>query len=652
MRRVVVLGLISIVGSSLAFGLAVLLTLKQLEHALQEAGDAARQAFDRQLFGARQDLEATGQAIALSHDAQQVRGLLRGTLQRQDLIFELMVLDLEGRVGEHRRRVSRSTPPQDKEPGQWVGEMKRGETWYDSVEFTETPDGNTVSFVNLLVPIPGENGETTAALQAHVDLSSLWSTVTSLRVGKNGRAFITDASGRLLVYPDLSLVRDGPTLTQLQGSSMDQLADRNLLFYRSFRGERMLGRVMPLENVPWYVVAEQPAQEALAPLLGHMALLLLLVGLLAPLVAHIVRFTRRRIVAPLAELQQGVNALALGDLKARIYLQHDDELGALGRTFNQMAGQLQRTIDTLHKRVDDLKAAEEALREAHDELEQRVQDRTAALKAANDEMKGLVYIVSHDLRAPLINLKGFAGELRATLGEVRGTLGVAAEHLNPDQQEELHRSLDQEVPEALSYIDSSVVRMDGFIDALLRLSRTGHRELLPEQVDVEALIHKILESLAYQIEQARAEIRIDPLPPVVADAMALEQIFGNLLTNALTYRDPERSLRIEITSERDAEKTLYRVQDTGRGIAADSLSKVFLPFRRVGHLNAPGEGMGLAYAQALVRRHGGRIWCSSKVGEGSVFQFTIPLHLSSAPTTDLTDVARQVADSSAPAIGF
>ncbi len=100
---------------------------------------------------------------------------------------------------------------------------------------------------------------------------------------------------------------------------------------------------------------------------------------------------------------------------------------------------------------------------------------------------------------------------------------------------------------------------------------------------------------------------------------------GNLLNNAVLYLDPVRPGEIEITGERDHDETTFRVCDNGRGIAGEDMPKVFAPFRRVGKQDVPGEGMGLPYVQALVRRHGGRIWCESEgIGQGSTFCFTLP----------------------------
>jgi signal transduction histidine kinase len=267
--------------------------------------------------------------------------------------------------------------------------------------------------------------------------------------------------------------------------------------------------------------------------------------------------------------------------------------------------------------------AEEALRRARNELETRVQERTAELTAANEEIKRFAYIVSHDLRAPLINLKGFASELRAACNVLQAALPAALPHLEAPQRGDVARALDQDIPEALGFIETSVTRMDRLIRAILHLSRLGRRDLHLEPLDMRALVQGTVQTLAHQIAQRQAQVTVEPLPTVVADHIAMEQIMGNLLANAVAYLDPDRPGEVVVTGERRPDVTVLHVRDNGRGIATEDIRRVFEPFRRVGKQDVPGEGMGLAYVQMLVRRHGGEIRCHSTLGVGTMFTFTI-----------------------------
>ena len=259
--------------------------------------------------------------------------------------------------------------------------------------------------------------------------------------------------------------------------------------------------------------------------------------------------------------------------------------------------------------------------------EEQLQRYAAELEQANEEVKQFAYIVSHDLRAPLVNLKGFAAELRLGLEVIDSAMETALPHLDEKQRQDVIMALEEDVPEALGFINSSATHMDHFISALLKLSRLGRRELRLEPVDMDALVQATLESLAHQIEERQVEVTVGPLPEVVADRTSMEQIMGNLLGNAVKYLDPDCPGRIGIIAQRGPGKTTFHIRDNGRGIAEDDMDKVFAPFRRIGRQDVPGEGMGLPYVQALVRRHGGRIWCESEPGVATTFTFTISNHL-------------------------
>jgi signal transduction histidine kinase len=288
----------------------------------------------------------------------------------------------------------------------------------------------------------------------------------------------------------------------------------------------------------------------------------------------------------------------------------DLELRARVRSMLRIKKQYDKLIGAITER----KRAEEQLQHYAVELEQ-----------ANEEVKQFAYIVSHDLRGPLTNLKGFTEELGYALEVIGSAINTALPHLEEKQQQAVTTALQEDVPEALGFINSSVTCMDNFINAILKLSRLGRRELKFEPVNMEAIVQVTLETLAHQIEERQVRVTVGPLPEVVADRASMEQIMGNLLGNTVKYLDPDRSGEIEITGERDRDEMTLRVRDNGRGIAGEDMDKVFAPFRRAGRQDVPGEGMGLPYVQTLVRRHGGHTWCESELGVGTTFVFTLPV---------------------------
>jgi PAS domain S-box-containing protein len=257
------------------------------------------------------------------------------------------------------------------------------------------------------------------------------------------------------------------------------------------------------------------------------------------------------------------------------------------------------------------------------EAAERAKRYTAEIETANEEIKQFAYIVSHDLRAPLVNLRGFSAELRRALEAVLPLARQSLATLPEGDRGFTQGAMDEDIPEALGFIDASVTRMDSFINAVLKLSRIGRRELAYRPLDPRPLVEEILQTLAHQQATHDATVTVGDLPDVTADRTALEQIFGNLLANALLYLVPGRPGRIEVGGAHGKTEATFWVRDNGRGIAAEDADKVFAPFRRAGKQDVPGEGMGLAYVHTMVRQHGGRIWFESEPDVGTTFFFTI-----------------------------
>jgi len=246
------------------------------------------------------------------------------------------------------------------------------------------------------------------------------------------------------------------------------------------------------------------------------------------------------------------------------------------------------------------------------------------LRKSSEEARTFTYIVSHDLRAPLVNIKGFVHELGYTLNELREIITPPVAGLPDAARRRIDHAFSDEIPESLEFIDSSVKKMDSLIGAILNLSRLGRLELKPEPLDMTALVQESLSTQLYQLEQRRVRVVVGDLPDVVADRTAMEQIIGNILSNAVNYLDPERPGRIEISGEHGPTATTFHVADNGRGINSHERHKVFAIFRRGVNEEIPGEGMGMPYVQTLVRRHGGQIWFRTTPGHGTIFSFTVP----------------------------
>lgn len=274
----------------------------------------------------------------------------------------------------------------------------------------------------------------------------------------------------------------------------------------------------------------------------------------------------------------------------------------------------------------DLTQSRDELRGLNAGLEFAVSKRTADLQRANDEIQRFAYIVSHDLRSPLVNVMGFTAELEAATRP----LAELVDRIEAEQPDLLTKeaalAAREDLPEAAGFIRSSTQKMDRLINAILKLSREGRRVLTPEQIDLAALVSGIRDTLAHRTEEVGGEIRIiEPLPKLVHDRLAVEQILANLIENAVKYRAPHRPLLVEVSGRVKAGRVLIDIKDNGRGIDAKDHARIFDLFRRSGAQTEPGEGIGLAHVRALAYRMGGTIECMSEFGQGSMFRLSLPV---------------------------
>jgi signal transduction histidine kinase len=282
--------------------------------------------------------------------------------------------------------------------------------------------------------------------------------------------------------------------------------------------------------------------------------------------------------------------------------------------------------------------AEAKLRDSNVNLESTVDERTADLREANDEIQRFAYIVSHDLRSPLVNIMGFTSELEelrndifkriARLGRVAALVPAAPDDATDNVEPELEgpdRQLSEDFSEALGFIKSSIAKMDRLISAILNLTREGRREFAPERINMRELIKNIEATVAHQVAEADVQIRVGTLPDIVSDRLALEQIFSNLIDNALKYLRAGVPGDIEVRGRTKLGFAVIDVIDNGRGIDLKDHQRIFDLFRRAGVQDKPGQGIGLAHVRTLVRRLGGTMSVASELNHGSTFTVTLPI---------------------------
>ncbi|MDR3669686.1 MAG: PAS domain S-box protein [Holophaga sp.] len=245
------------------------------------------------------------------------------------------------------------------------------------------------------------------------------------------------------------------------------------------------------------------------------------------------------------------------------------------------------------------------------------------LEQKNKELETLVYVASHDLRSPLVNIQGFSQRLGKSLDELERQVD-SCESL-ADLRTAAQPLLQERMPAALEYIRASGVKMDAIINGLLRLSRAGRMVLRSERLDMNRIMEASAAAMAFQLQEAEGVLQLEPLPPCQADPVQIAQVFSNLLDNAIKYRRPGQPLVIRVSGRLQGALAVYCVEDNGIGISTEHRARIFDIFQRLDPQGPTrGEGLGLTLVRRMVERNGGRIWVESAAGAGSRFCVELP----------------------------
>jgi two-component system sensor kinase len=329
-------------------------------------------------------------------------------------------------------------------------------------------------------------------------------------------------------------------------------------------------------------LVEVSRDQLLAPSLAYLRRMALIAAAIVFVGALGAWWVSRRLTNPLNRLTTAAAAIASGDLAQHVDIPGTDELGRLGRSFNVMADEVKRS---------------------RDDLEGQVVERTRALKATNAELEAFSYSVSHDLRAPLRAIHGFA----RILLEDHGT------------------QLDSEAKRVLGVIDGNTKRMGQLIDDLLSFSRLGRKEVESARVDMAELVAAVADEVRRGVGDRALDITIGPLPPARGDRDMLRQAITNLLENAAKFTRQRTPGHIEVGHRANGPESVYFVKDNGAGFDQRYAGKLFGVFQRLHRAEEfDGTGVGLAIVQRIVLRHGGRVWAEGQLDAGATFFFTLP----------------------------
>lgn len=355
------------------------------------------------------------------------------------------------------------------------------------------------------------------------------------------------------------------------------------------KGGLLFGRHIVFSNRPVgsvYLLADTSELTHRAAQFGVLSAVILLLCLLVALGAT--ALMRRLVSDPLTELANTAKIVSRErDYSVRAKISRSgDELALLVESFNEMLEQIQER--------------DHALEESRTALEQRVQERTAALTAANQELEAFSYSVAHDLRGPLQQLTNFVFLLQANGGGENG-------------------------PALIEQIFQSCGRMSTLIEDLLNLSRATSTPLRRTPIDLSAMAASIVNSLRNEDSSRLVDIRIAPAAHVIADEGLIMVVLENLLRNAWKYSSRRQDACIEFGCREEPSGTVYFVRDNGVGFNPQYADRLFRPFQRLHSASDfPGTGVGLATVQRIIARHGGRIWATGHINQGAQFSFTLP----------------------------
>jgi signal transduction histidine kinase len=319
-------------------------------------------------------------------------------------------------------------------------------------------------------------------------------------------------------------------------------------------------------------------------------LIAVIVIALSLLVAYLLsKRLQAEISSPILRLAETAKAVSdRKDYSVRAEKTTEDEIGLLTEAFNQMLSRIEEQTQEITS--------------LNQHLEQRVVDRTRELQVANKELESFSYSVSHDLRAPLRSIHGY---------------------MTIFSQEYSHL-LDAEGKRLISIILSNGSKMGMLIDDLLAFSQLGRKDLRKGRVAMKELVEEVWQEQSDLEKGRNIRFILGNIPPAIADAGTMKQVWSNLISNARKYTKNRGEAIIEIGSQIERKNVVYFIKDNGAGFEMKYYNKLFGVFQRLhSEQEFPGTGVGLAIVDRIITKHGGSVWAEAKAGEGATFFFTL-----------------------------
>lgn len=361
-----------------------------------------------------------------------------------------------------------------------------------------------------------------------------------------------------------------------------QQVNKELPVYTRSDGQQLLASIKPVNHTRWRVLTDRPYKKIVAPASAFLQMALSTGIVIIAIGALLAWMISRSITGPLQRLAIATTAVESGNYGTAVSVESRDELGQLARMFNAMT---------------------EKVQQSQKNLEEKVQHRTAQLEATNQELEAFSYSVSHDLRAPLRAVSGYAMMLK----------------------EDYTEKLDEEGNRVLHMIVSNARMMGLLIDDLITFSKIGRRESQYRPVDMKQLADTCIQELQPLKGNHNLTIKTGNIAPCYGDGNLLKQVWMNLISNAIKYSSKEKNPVIEIGSRMETDRVIYFVRDNGVGFDMKYSDKLFGVFERLhSHDEFEGTGIGLALSKRIIHKQGGEIWADATKGFGATFYFSIP----------------------------
>lgn len=484
----------------------------------------------------------------------------------------------------------------------WFQQTRRGRPFIGDVRdarllaplLPANEDGSAWRFVDVTAPLSGPDGRFSGVLGAH--LSWDWARdiertlLKPMQQLRDAEMFVVGADRRALLAPPGSQTRLMPhalnNVTDPKGYSVIRWNDGK----EYVTGHARSKGIGDFKGLGWMVVVRQPLGAANA-YATSMRYTLWLIGLAAGLLCMILGWAvADRLARPMRNIAQAADRLAEGEREVVLpRLDGQDEIARLSQSIDRLVKQL--TED------------ERALLALNQQLETRVAERTADLEARNRELESFSYSVSHDLRAPLRAINGYANILR----------------------EDHTTHLDTAGQRLLKQICDGASTMSDLIDELLDLSFARIQPVDFQPVDMRALVQECVMQLCDAGPARPGFFQVGALPVVDGDGALLRQVWLNLLGNAVKFSGSRPAPSVSVRSVRAGDEWLFEIEDNGEGFPPDQAHRLFEPFTRLhGRKDYPGCGIGLSIVRRIVERHGGRVSARSTPGQGAVFSFALP----------------------------